>query len=122
MIESAKSKVAPTSTIQLFAACAIGFLIAILATSLLIAIDPQTSFVPHILIYGGSFLVAAFFVGRFVRGRAAAIGGQLYLGMAIGVTVHALAYEGFGLGSRNLFPFEIALFAICGLLPSVVGL
>jgi uncharacterized membrane protein YoaK (UPF0700 family) len=120
--DTSNSGVTPASRERLLPAFFLGAIAAVVASSVLIAIDPRTSFVPHLLVYGVSLLLAAFLAIRFAPSRLIEVGVHLYIGMAVGVTAHALIYEGLGYGSRNLFPFEIAMFSLFGFVPTVVGL
>ncbi len=100
----------------------LGFFAGGLSTLLLVVVNPQSSFVPHFLIYGTAAFLFSIFAARYSRSWLPVVWGALYFGAVCGIVVEALLHEGLGYGSRNLWPFEVVLFAIVAALPSCLGL
>ena len=73
-------------------------------------------------IYAAALFLAALTAVHFAPSRLLEVWGLLFAGVAIGVFLSVLVHPTFGGGERNLWPFEVGLFWVIGLLPAWIGL
>jgi hypothetical protein len=75
-----------------------------------------------ISIYGLPLFAAAFGASQFAPSRLLEVWGLLFAGVALGVALSVVVHPGLGGGERNLWPFEVVMFWIVGLVPAWLGL
>jgi uncharacterized membrane protein YjdF len=95
----------------------IGVLAGIVASTILVSLDPLRSFVPLALVYGATLFVAAAFAVQFASSSLLEVWLILNAGVAVGVFIHVCFYHGANVGGRNLWPFEIVAFWLFGFIP-----
>jgi len=87
----------------------------------MVSLNPPGWIAP-IAICGGSLFVAALVASLFAPTRLVEVWGLLYAGVALGVFSSVLVHPKLGSGERNLWPFEVLIFWVIGLIPAWIGL
>ena len=99
----------------------IGAAAGLLGSLMMIWLNPS-GIIATASIYAVALFVAALVAVLFASSRLLEVWGLLFAGVAIGVFLSVLVHPTFGGGERNLWPFEVGLFWIIGLLPAWIGL
>jgi hypothetical protein len=114
---------APIYTIRnwLWPAFLLGFLAALVGSTILVSSRSKPSMTMWAFVSGSLLFAACFLAVRAAPMSRLKAFGTVIGGAATGVAIHALVHAGLFGGSRNLWPMEVVLFVLLGGVPGGVG-
>jgi hypothetical protein len=115
------SRDSPPQKERLFVAVVIGFFAGLIGSLVGVVLNPH-DWTSTILVYAIPSAISGALAVQFAPSRLLEVWGLLCVGIPVGVFVSVVVHPTVGGGERNLWPFEIVMFLVLGLIPMWLGI